>query len=189
MYDFSDQLQFSKGARCDRDIDTIMAILPGCIHVREASTELDKKGVDYVATLRGGAEVLIDAKTRAAGCSKYWRAHPELAIERWSVMPGGKYGTPDDRAKAGWSLDEAKITDMILYVWDVEDCETAFLIPFQTLRIATRQNCHKWFKRFKSDVQDSGSWQSEAVFVPAPEVIRALSRAQQFTIEAITQAA
>jgi hypothetical protein len=174
-YDFQERLAFSQGARCSSDIETIMGILDGCISVTENAVNGNDQGVDYIATLRRGANVLIDAKTRAVGCSKYWKnKEPELAIERWSVMPSGKFHTPAQKAKAGWTIDESKITDMILYTFDASDCETAFLLPFQSLRLAARKMLNEWMDKYKVDIQTSGYWQSQAVFVPASEVIKAI---------------
>jgi hypothetical protein len=171
-YSFDERLMFSKGARQGSDLETIAAILDGCVSVSVASVEMDKLGVDYIATLRKGAQVLIDAKTREKGCSRYWRGQPELAIEIWSVMPGGKYGLTC--GKTGWTLDEAKITDAILYTFDPSDSETVFLLPFQHLRLAARRNVNRWASRYKVDIQDNRSWESQAVFVPASEVVECI---------------
>lgn len=172
-YDFQERLSFSKGERQSTDQSTIKSLLDGCVTVATTSTELDRMGVDYIATLRKGAEVYVDAKTRERGCSRFWKlGEPELAIEIWSVYPGGKYNT--QKGKTGWTLDEAKVTDMVLYTFNPTDCGTAFLFPFQSLRIAARRMVKHWMQRFKVDIQDSGSWESQAVFVPASEVIAAI---------------
>jgi len=116
-YDFQERLAFSQGARRASDIETIMGILDGCISVTENAVNGNDQGVDYIATLRRGANVLIDAKTRAVGCSKYWKnKEPELAIERWSVMPSGKFHTPAQKAKAGWTIENA-IQECCLRNW------------------------------------------------------------------------
>jgi len=183
-YDFSEMLSFSKGACQLSDLEIIKSILPGCVDVRPASIKMDKAGVDYIATLRRGTEIFIDAKRRAAGCSRYWINNgPELAIETWSIMPGGKYNMPADKAKAGWTIDEAKMTDLVLYSWDQSDCDYAFLLPFQPLRIATRRELKTWEQNYKIDIQDSGSWESRAVFVPALIVLEAIKLAQIFNIK------
>lgn len=174
IYNFQNRLAMSKGARLDTDKETIHRLLDGCVSVETACTSLDKIGVDYVAKLRRGAKVYVDAKTRERGCSRYWNGCPEVAIEIWSVMPLGKYKTPPERAKAGWTLDESKITDMILYIWHVQDSEIAYLLPFQNLRMATRKNIRNWMSKYKNDIQDSECWQSRAVFVPVNEVIQAV---------------
>ena len=175
IYNFKDQLTISKGNRSCSDEDTIRRLLAGTVSVVVANENMDKIGVDYIATIRGGAQVFIDIKTREIGCSKYWRSDPELAIEKWSVMPGGKYSIPLDRQKAGWTIDESKITDMVLYVWHPSDSKTAYLLPFQSLRMATRANIAHWMGIYKTDIQDSGKWQSQAVFVPASVVISAIN--------------
>jgi hypothetical protein len=182
-YDFNERLAFSQGVRCASDIDTIKMLLDGCESVIENKTNGNDNGIDYVATLRKGAVINIDAKTREKGCSKYWRNDvPELAIEKWSVMPAGRFNTPDHRAKAGWTIDESKQTHMILYTFDPSDSDTAFLLPYHHLRMAARRMLPHWMTRFKVDVQTSGSWQSQAVFVPAPEVLMAIETTYSMTI-------
>jgi hypothetical protein len=89
-------------------------------------------------------------------------------------MPGGRFNMPPERAKAGWTVDESKVTDMILYTFDASDCATAFLLPFQSLRMAARRMLKEWRNKFKTDIQTSGGWQSQAVFVPADEVLNAI---------------
>jgi hypothetical protein len=174
-YNFKERLEFSQGARQDSDKETIQRLLDGCQSVSIASTELDRIGVDYIAKLRRGAEVYIDAKTREPGCSRYWRGEPELAIEIWSVIPGGRYNIPRSRSKAGWTLDEGKVTDLVLYVFDKQDSETAYLLPFQPLRMAARRNGQEWMGNYKTDIQNNGTWESMAVFVPASVVIGAVT--------------
>jgi hypothetical protein len=174
IYDFQNKLAMSKGSRLDTDKETIQKLLDGCVLVETACAEMDKIGVDYIATLRMGAKVYIDAKTRDLGCSRYWNGCPEVAIELWSVMPNGKYKIDARCARAGWTLDECKVTDMILYIWHPQDSEVAYLFPFQNLRMAARRNIMDWMLKYKTDIQDSGKWQSKAVFVPVNEVVRSI---------------
>jgi hypothetical protein len=184
-YDFQERLSFSQGARCVSDIETIMRLLDGCESVSENKTDGNDNGIDYVAKLRKGSTINIDAKTREKGCSKYWRnGIPELAIEKWSVMPGGRFNMSPSRSKAGWTIDESKQTHMILYTFDSSDSDTAFLLPFHHLRMAARRMLPHWMTRFKVDTQTSGGWQSQAVFVPAPEVLMAIETTYSATIEA-----
>lgn len=175
-YGFQEQLDFSQGAKCESDAETIMSLLHGCASVTSSAGSGNDFGIDYIATLRRGAEVMIDAKTRAAGCSKFWRSEPELAIEIWSVMPGGKFQTT--HGKAGWTLDESKRTDMVLYTFNPLDSPMAYLIPFHSLRMASVRNIGHWRKSYKVDIQETidgyRGWQSQAVFVPASVVIRAM---------------
>jgi len=131
-------------------------------------------GIDYIAKLRKGREVTIDAKCRKPGASKYWEEEPDLALEKWSVKP-----EPGREGKTGWTLDESKQCELILFTFDPSDCMEAFLMSFQLLRIAFRQNILKWYRRFKWDRQrsiDNGfQWQSECVFVPVSVVEQAIT--------------
>lgn len=175
IYDFQERLEFSKGARQSTDLETIASLLDGCRSVVAAPKSLDVQGVDYIATLRRGAEVYIDAKTRTKGCSRYWRfGEPELAIEKWSVMPA--QACP--QGKTGWTLDEAKVTDMVLYTFDKSDSPYAYLLPFQSLRMAARRMIEVWMQIYKVDRQTSNqsgrTYHSQAVLVPASVVFAAI---------------
>lgn len=174
LHSFVAKLQYSRGQRETNDIETLRALIPGCVSVVKTDAKTDRLGVDYIATLRKGTEILIDAKTRDAGASRYWSTGPELALEIWSVMPGGKYRTPDGQSKVGWTLAEDKQTDMIFYTFHPSDSTETFLIPFQHLRMAFRQSWPMWSKVYRRKTQDSFKWQSESIFVPANVVLRAI---------------
>jgi hypothetical protein len=181
-----DDLVFSRGEIQNTDAETIKAMIHGCVSVSQAHEATDRNGIDYIATLRRGARVFIDAKTRRSGCSKFWMADqsgkpiPEVALEKWSVMPGGRYRKRD--GKVGWTLCEQKQTDFILYTFDRADSREVFLFAFQLLRIAFRRNIDLWFERFKNDIQDSGTWQSQAVFVPVDLVMDAVRSCSHATV-------
>lgn len=175
VHGFADKFAFSRGQREKTDLDTIKVQLTGCVSVVKTDEHMDRTGIDYIATLRGGAEVLIDGKTRTPGCSKYWRRGPELALEIWSVRPGGKYGTPTERRKTGWTLNEKSNVDMIFFSFDPKDTADVYLIGFQGLRMAFHQHFDMWKERYKRDVQDSGGWESECLFVPVSEVQDAIA--------------
>ena len=165
---FIKDLEMSRGIVCATDLATIQSMIPGCKDVRIATISQDKAGTDYIATLRGGAEILIDGKTREKGVRAKWRNHhiPELALEKWSVIPNSSC----PNGKVGWSLCETKQTDMVLYTFNPADSLTCFLFPFQHLRMAFRKNIKYLYANFKvapqSSQHGSHSWQSECVFVP-----------------------
>ncbi len=163
----------------ESDKETIKAMLgESCVDVTKTTTDVDKTGIDYIATLRRGRMVTIDAKTREKGCSVFWKKkddkkEPEAALEKWSVMPNGpRLNTPRSRAKPGWTLDEFKRSEMILFVWDPEDSKEAFLVPFQPLRMAFQRNIKVWMAVYKvpppqhTVKRDGSEWESQCVFVP-----------------------
>lgn len=122
--------------------------------------------------------VNIDVKRRTQGVGKWWtnRADPELTLEKWSVCPGG---TEEERA--GWTLDEAKATDYVLYVFDKADTLNAFLLPFQLLRMAFRTHGRAWYGDHKVGrcCTDGGRYETESVFVPASIVLDAVTDAMR----------
>jgi hypothetical protein len=173
--DFARKLAYSQGFRLENDLETIRKLIDGCAEVRKTNGTVDRTGVDYIATLRGGATIGIDAKTRELGCSEFWQhGEPEFAPEIWSVRPGGKYQIPRERARPGWTLDEAKATDYIFCTFDPADTERVYLLPFQLYRMAFRRNVSVWRDYYKKAIQDSGSWESMCVFVPASIVLNAI---------------
>lgn len=173
-YDFDEQLAFSKAARQESDTATLSVLFPKSVSVVKTGTVEDRNGVDYVVTLRRGAQLLVDAKARSKGCSRYWNGDPEVALEEWSVRPGGRYQTPRDRAKVGWTLDESKDVDLILFTFDPSDHEYAYVRPLPILREAFRRNIRSWQRHYRTDTQNSRRWESSCVFVPLSVVDRAM---------------
>lgn len=175
-FDFEECLAFSRGNAAANEQETIQKMLIGCVKVeRAASVVIDKSGIDYIATLRRGATVNIDAKRRRKGCSRWWKSsfenllEPELSLEEWSVIPKNGYA-----GKVGWTLDESKKTDYTFHVFDKSDTEQVFLLPFQLLRMAFARNIYLWKKSFRGAPQDNGSWESSCIFVPAACVMQAV---------------
>lgn len=165
-YNFVEQLAFSKGRVRESDEATLKAMFPECVSVEKTTTDVDRAGVDYVVTLRRGAIIRVDAKARSKGCRQFWRnGAPEIPMEIWSVRPGGKYNTPRELSKVGWTLDESKDVDLILYTWDRADHEYAYVRSFPLLRETFRRYFSEW-QTYKHDVQDSERWESECLFVP-----------------------
>lgn len=181
--DFHEDLAASKARRQDSDIDTLRAMFPTCASVVKTGEADDKAGTDYVVTLRRGARLLVDAKSRNPGCSQWWKAGPEVALEVWSVMPGGAYGTPREKARTGWALDESKEIDLILYTFDRGDHEFAYVRPLPLLRETFRRNYADWYPRYRQTPQKTRMgqllYESECVFVPLvvlDPAIEAMSR-------------
>lgn len=169
-HDFTQKLEFSLGEREKFDIETLKNAIAACMSVEKTDTTMDKQGVDYIATLKGGAKIGIDAKAREKGASKFWRrGEAELALEIWSVCPTEKPG------KVGWTLSDRSNVDMILYTFDKSDWNKFYLLPFQHLRMAFNRQGRDWCGKYLRKKQHSNGWTSEAVFVPASVVIKAIA--------------
>lgn len=171
-HDFYEKLEFSLGDREKFDISILKDIITGCVKIEKTSAEVDKTGIDYVATLRKGATINIDAKTRVSGASKYWKyGEPEVALEIWS-----RRKEPGVVPKIGWTLDETSQVDYILYTYDKSDTDRFYFLPFQMLRNAFRNKYNEWCSKYFRKTEKNVGYVSEAVFVPASVVIAEINR-------------
>jgi hypothetical protein len=178
-HNFEESLAWSKGQACSDDLLTIKAMISGCATAELASGIMDCAGVDYIATLRKGARILIDTKNRRKGCARHWKSEPDLALEIWSVRPNGKYHQRPDKAKIGWTLNETSLVDLILFKFDPDECKDVYLVSYQLLRMAFVANFHKWKAAYKNDIQDNGRFESEAVFVPVSVILSAITESSK----------
>lgn len=176
-FGFVERLRFSEGSRERTDLLTLQYMIPGCHRVEAADISADRSGIDYVATLRSGVTLNIDAKARDVGCSRYWRnrlniqdGEPDLALERWSVRP-----TNVHPGVIGWTLDDRKLTDMVLFTFHPQDYDKCYLLSFQHLRMAMLRFGPRWERVYKRGIQRTdGRYESECVFVPIREVQKSL---------------
>lgn len=167
MNDWKQKLEYSLAAAAEFDCRLLKEHIPGCVSVRKTDVETDKTGIDYVATLHGGAEVYIDAKTREQGCSRFWKnGIPELAVEIWSNR---------ERKTQGWAWSGKSNVDYILYTFARSDCDRYWFIPFQLMRKALYENAQVWFRKYPYKTQRSNTWTSGALFIPAPELVAAVT--------------
>jgi len=179
-YEFFEKLDYSFENTSGFDIETLKRIIPNCSTVIKSDAEKDRLGIDYIATLKNGVEIYIDAKTRELGASKWWKyGEPELALEIWSVCPGGKYNIPDYMKKPGWSWDSSKLTDLILYTFHPMDSQKAYILPFQHIRMAVFRYMKRWISRYGIKTQETKfnglHYESQAVFLPASVLIKAIN--------------
>lgn len=173
LFSFDERLAFSYSRILTTDVETIKLMIPGCAHVEQSSREMDRKGADYIAMLRSGRKFTVDAKSRQKGCGSYWKhGEPELALERWSVVPCPRF----PRGKIGWTLDSSKITDFVLFTFDPSDTELAYLVPFQHLRKAFIRFGKCWLDEYGPMAQQitDGRYKSACLFVPAIDVLNAI---------------
>lgn len=86
-----------------------------------------RQGIDHVLTLRDGATVNIDVKTRAK-----W--HDDILLEFWSS---------EEQRTAGWAR---KSLHCHYIAYATPSKGFVLLIPFHLLRLALEKNKHKWGK-------------------------------------------
>lgn len=161
-YSFQERMAMSTGiATSSRVGDILLANIPAAVAVERAQPADDRTGTDYWVFRGNGLRPLsVDLKTRKDDpIEKHWG--DDLALEVWSVKGTGK---------AGWTLDETKRADYIL--WFFIPTGRWVLIPFPFLLAVFRTNKDKWVSLYKTKPQtsDNKKWESECVFVPRDEV-------------------
>jgi len=139
----------------------------------------ERKGIDFSVHLKTGKRIKIDLKHREKGASKYWQNGPEIALEIWSIKPNSYYyytNEEPERQQIGWSLDDSKETDFILYTFD--DIEEKYMISFELLKNALKKNGKSWIKNYKYVEQTTHSgmntWKSSVLFLPVKVLLSAI---------------
>jgi hypothetical protein len=169
LFNFNAQLLMSAGHSPTRDIEDIAKKhFPDATKVYKSTQADDRNGIDWFIERRNHATVTVDAKVRAQDFSKAKPPRDDLALEIWSVIEAGKIG---------WTLDERKHTDAILWLW--KDSGRYQWMPFLPLRLAFCEYLTEWIKTYKSARQETEyfgrHYHSECIFVPTQVVLDAVS--------------
>lgn len=167
---FKDHAAYSEKMK-KQDKEIIKKIFPRTVEIIETSRggEEDMVGVDYIAVDHAGKQIKIDVKRRQKGCSKYWKnGVPEIQLEVWAEI----------KKKIGWTIDDAKETDFVIFIYDKSDYtgETV-LMPFDLLKEITKRNLRKWAKQkgcYKKQENKGlyGYFEATCLFMPLP-ILRA----------------
>ena len=158
-FDFAEQLEWANGFKDAGIAQILKARIPACYDVQKADEASDRSGTDYWALRHDLPPLSIDCKVRRLDpIDKY--GEDDLALETWSV----KGRSP------GWTRDETKRTDYILWFWTTSG--RFELVPFPPLCKAFSLYWERWSAEYGPHEQNSGRWQSECVFVPR-DVIKA----------------
>lgn len=123
-------------------------------------------GIDRVITLKSGRTVTVDEKVRS-------RSYGDIILERWSNR---------ERRTEGW-IQKDLACDFIAYAF-VPD-ERCYVLPFLPLRAAWIANGRDWISKaesgddgFRIVLADNGTYTTESVAVPIPELLGAVHMAQ-----------
>jgi len=156
-YGFKERLMWSEGFLHDGIAEILKERVPACHAIEKAQENDDRNGTDYWAIRESLPPLSIDVKVREKDFAT--NGYDDLALETWSVVD----------IKPGWTRDESKRTDYILWFW--QDTGRFFLCAFPPLCAAFRKYWREWRDKYKTAEQDSGAWKSECVFVPRKVVV------------------
>lgn len=164
-FSFDERLRWSDGYASSSEIGLILREhIPGCVSVERADTTADRNGTDWwcirTAPLR---RLSVDAKVRSLDPIEQF-GMDDLALETWSVID----------KKVGWTRDPSKHSDFILWLFTTTN--RFVLIPFPMLCHVFSRKWREWSAAYRTEQQNSGTWQSECVFVPRREMWAELYR-------------
>jgi hypothetical protein len=165
-YNFTERLGWSERYTTTATVNgVLMEYIPGALRVTKAVESDDRNGTDWWVYRSCDRTLSIDAKVR----SEDWAARPEpqddLALETWSVV---------ERNVPGWTRNERKRTDYILWLWT--DSGRSCLVPFPMLCAVFMANWMEWRKQYKIAQQytPDREYHSECVFVPRRVIWQAI---------------
>lgn len=117
------------------DLNIIRRIYPDARAVTKNETVGNDNGIDYVVTDRNGNTVNIDVKRRRPGVSRYWanRNDPEITLE-----------TARSTGNPGFILNDEKLTDLYLFIFDESDTDQYFYMRADWLRYVFKQHQNEW---------------------------------------------
>lgn len=164
-YGFDERLVMSNGHCVSVDVrDVLLQCIPGAVEVHKSSACNDKIGVDWWVEMAGGRHLAVDGKVREEDWAASHPGEDDLAIETFSVV---------ESSVIGWSRDEAKRCDYVLWLW--KETGRYCLVPFPMLCRVCQDNWESWRETYKVSRQrtprrDGSHYHSECVFVPRREV-------------------
>ena len=162
-YGFNERLAFSQSESSNGEVGSILvAHVPTAVRAWVATKEQDKTGIDWFVELSSGRVVGVDCKIREEDYSLRDPAKDDVALETWSKV---------EQRKVGWTLDESKRCDYILWLW--KDTGRWMLVPFLYLLEVFRENKRKWIQQYGESTQftpSKNAWHSNCIFVPRKEL-------------------
>lgn len=165
QYSFTERMRMSDGVSVTRNVQEILCEnIPGATRAERANAQDDRHGTDWWVLHESGKRLSIDYKVREQDWAATHPREDDLALETWSVVEGGK---------VGWTRDEDKRTDYVLWLW--KDTGRWCLVPFPMLCAVFSEKWEEWKAQYKTRPQETpeyGGYHSECTFVPRVVVWR-----------------
>jgi len=149
-WDFLERLNFSEGREISEGIlEHLKDITPKAINIRKATENEDRHGTDYWIERKNLPPLSVDLKNREF-CPIERFGSDDACIETCSVYTGPPkppwYDYDKFRIKSGWTIDENKRTDIIVYTWPILNSDKLrfWILYFPWLCKASQNNWKKW---------------------------------------------
>jgi hypothetical protein len=191
FYDFIERLEFSEGIELTETmLQHIFHSIPGAERIQKAKDHEDDHGTDYwVYRKYNLPPISIDMKNREI-CPIELGWGDDVCIETTSQYYGPKDGKWVDskRSKPGWTLDEKKRTDLVVYTWphhkDLFEVEYVrfWILYFPHLCAASQRHWREWIKRYGEKPTPNRTYITLNTYVPRKVVAEAIRELTTGTI-------
>lgn len=116
---------------------------------------LQYKGIDRIITFINGGAYNFEEKVRR-------KDFDDFLCEIYSQW----YGRNDHRNKIGWTLDNNKTSDFLVYA--IAPLRKAYILPFPTLRVVAKTNCRLWCRNREGWLKTAknGRYETQCCAVP-----------------------
>lgn len=152
IHDFKTKKEFSEGVINTSVLNELVSNVAAATGHKPASRESDKHGTDFWIERKHGLPPLsVDMKNRDY-CPIERFGTDDVCIETTSVYVGPWKAPYEDkyRQAIGWTLNEKKRTDYIVYTWPSGDDKRRYwVVPFPFLCIATQRHWKEWAHTLK----------------------------------------
>lgn len=173
-YEFAERMKMSSGRAKNASVESVLlSIVPGATTVHRAGETNDRAGTDWWVEV-AGRHLSVDAKVRSKDFGKDDLALETYSVKGYKLRNGRRTSSP---MQIGWTRDERKRSDYVLWIWPGRYC----LLPFLFLCKAFQENWQEWCQAYQTVEQftpaangDRLGWFSECVFVPRAVVWEAI---------------
>lgn len=183
FHDFRERLEFSEGiALTDEMLRTVYQSIPAAKSMEKASTDDDRNGTDYwIHRHHGLPSISIDLKNREF-CPIERFNSDDACIETTSVYrgPNRRPWLDCHRYKPGWTIDQKKRTDLVVYTWPhsadlLNDVGMRYwILYFPHLCEAANRNWREWSARFCERPAVNSGYLTLSVYVPRVVIAKAI---------------
>lgn len=180
---FLQQLNFSEDIVLENSLVThLTEIIPAATGVVKSVTSDDRNGTDYwIQRENHLPPISVDVKHRSFDpLIKF--GTDDACIETTSVYtgePNGKW-KDDHRAKVGWTLDESKRTDLIIYTWPATDTDRRYwILYFPLLCRASQLHWRTWAEQYGEKPAQNETYLTLSIYPPRTVIEAAIKELQQ----------
>lgn len=155
----------------------LLQSIPASTSVSRANTKADRQGTDYWINRKHGLKpISVDVKHRGFDPIERFGSD-DACIETTSVYTGEdrEPWQNEYRAKPGWTLNESKQTDLIIYTWPTASNARRFwILYFPILLRATQLNWKYWAYLYKERPAHNKNYLTLSIYPPRNVIAQAM---------------